>query len=125
MAINNSGKGKLDLFRQRVRRTNGLTIFWIDEETVQVSTRDGATVVFNRWFLPRSHYKLWKKFSDAIRRNNSLTEIWDVMDIARRYDIEMCSPIGRARKVPDDIEEVPSIWGRDKKDERNQTTYDL
>lgn len=119
MAVNNSGKGKLDLFRQRVRRTNGLTIFWIDEETVQVSTRNGAVVMFNRWFLPSSHYKLWKKFSDAIRRNNSLTDIWQIMDIAQRYEIDMCSPVGKAKKIPDDIEEVPSIWERDKKHERN------
>lgn len=114
MVLNNSGTKKLKLFRQRVRRTHGLTIFWIDEETVQVSARNGAIVTFNRWFLPSSHYKMWKKFGDSLRRNNSLTEIWDVMDIARRYGIDMCSPTGRGKKIPDDIEELPEIWERNK-----------
>lgn len=90
-------------FVPSVRIINGLEIYFVDKTCVQI--KDGNNfVLFHRWFVKaQSYYKyFWKPFCDTLKHSKSLRTIWDAMDIANRYGIQMQSPI-KPYKCPEEL----------------------
>ena len=108
---------KILSFKQGVRRLNGLTNFWVDKETTQISNNKGTTIIFQRWFDCKSYRSKWKPFNEFLRRNNNIEDIWQIVEVANKYDIEMTSPTRGAKEIPADIYEYPTrfIWRNNEK----------
>ena len=98
-------------FTPSVRYTNGLRIYFKDKQTVQVSNGEIA-IYISRWAIKQNGYyrNVWKPFCEKLRRSNRLETIWDVMDLAQSYELDMMSSRDGADKLPDKIKEHPSHY---------------
>lgn len=98
-------------FKPSVRYTNGLTLWFKNKREVEV--RDGRSrVIISRYFIRQNSYeKKWKPFCEKLYRLNSLHTIWDVMDLATKYELDMHSSYDRIpQPIPDDIWVRPAIY---------------
>lgn len=96
-------------FQPSVRYINGLRIYFKSKHTVQVSTGDVA-INITRWAIKRNgvYEDTWYPFCKKLCRTNGLNTIWDVMDIAQKYGLDMMSARNGPDKLPDGIKVRPS-----------------
>lgn len=96
-------------FVPSVRYINGLRIYFKDKHTVQVSS-DGVAINITRWAIKRKgvYEQTWYPFCKKLCRNNNLETIWDVMDIAQKYELDIMSVTGGPDKLPDNVKIRPS-----------------
>lgn len=101
-----------DTFEPSVRYTNGLTLWFKSKHDVEV--RDHRSIIIvSRWFVKENNcYRdRWKPFCETLYRHNSLHTIWDVMDLASKYGLDMYSSYDRVPKpIPAGILVRPAIY---------------
>lgn len=99
-------------FRPSVRYTNGLTLWFKNKHDVEVRDRNSIIIV-SRWFVKENNFyrDRWKPFCEKLYRLNSLYTIWDVMNIASSYGLDMYSSYDHIPKpIPKDIIVRPSFY---------------
>lgn len=99
-------------FVPSVRRTHGLVMYFKDKECVQVSSGE-AVILFHRWLIRRNGFyaENWRPFCERLQKSNTIYSIFDVMDIAQKFDIQMQSALGDGYKIPRGIWRRPSYYG--------------
>lgn len=97
-------------FEPSIRRTHGLVIYFRDKECVQVQAGE-VYILFHRWLVKSSGFytRCWGPFCRKLKRSNDLYSIWDIMDIAKDYDINM-QTTAHPSSIPKGIIKHPSVY---------------
>lgn len=76
-----------EVYMPRFRRVNGLTIYFRSKQSIYVT--DGkVAIVLERWFEGNNFYKRqWKNMVYTLTYNKSIATVYDVWDIAMRYEV--------------------------------------
>lgn len=71
----------------KVRYVDNLTIYFATGETIFVT--DGkVSIVMERWFEGRGHYKdSWKPFTRILERRKSFVSVYEVWQLATNYGV--------------------------------------
>lgn len=77
-----------DDYKPKVRRVDGLTIYFRTKQTIYIT--DGkVAVVFERWFEGNDFYKnSWKPLVEALTRRKTIGSMYDAWNIAVRYGVQ-------------------------------------
>lgn len=99
-------------FRPSVRYTNGLTIWFKNKHDIEVRDRSSAVIISRCFIKENNCYRdRWKPFCEKLYRINSLKTIWDVMDIAASYGLDMYSSYDRIPKpIPEGTLVRPAVY---------------
>lgn len=74
-------------YQPKVRYINGLTIYLANKQAVYIT--DGkVAIVLERWFETNNFYKdQWDLMLRRLTRNKNITTIYEVWNLAARYDV--------------------------------------
>lgn len=76
-----------EVYFPRFRKVNGLTIYFKTKQSIYVT--DGkVAIVLERWFEGNAFYrKKWKNMVYTLTYNKSIKTVYDVWNIAMRYEV--------------------------------------
>lgn len=77
-----------EVYRPRFRKVNGLTIFFKTKQSIYVT--DGkVAIVLERWFEGNNFYhEKWKNLVYTLTYNKSVSSVYQVWNIAMRYEVQ-------------------------------------
>ena len=102
----------LHRFQPTYRVTSaGVIIYFMDKYTVQITHRSSAVICTRYFNRERNFYRRhWKPFCEKLYRLNYIESIWDVMDVAQKFEISMHSPYSKPYEIKPGTLKRPTIY---------------